>query len=152
MTDWVGRQLGQYQIIELIGRGGMASVYKAIQPTLNREVAIKVLTADFVSDPTFVARFEREIQIIARLEHAHILPIYDYGQSDGLSFLVMRFLEGGSLNARLSRGPFKLTEIARLLDQIASALDYAHNHNVIHRDLKPHNVLLDRQGDAFLCD
>ncbi|HVO41553.1 MAG TPA: protein kinase, partial [Aggregatilineales bacterium] len=136
-------------IVELVGRGGMASVYRAIQPTLGRDVAIKVLTA--ATDETFVARFEREVQVIARLEHAHILPIYDYGQFEGLSFLVMRYLDGGSLHTRI-RPNLPLNDVVRWVGQVAAALDYAHREHIIHRDLKPHNVLLDRQGDTYLCD
>ena len=100
MVDWIGKQLGNYAIIGLIGRGGMSSVYRAQQTTVQREVAIKVLDRVDDLDPGFVARFEREVKIIASLEHIHILPIYDYGQAEGYSYLVMRYIDGGSLNAR----------------------------------------------------
>lgn len=117
-------------------------------------MAIKVLDRTEAEglDPTFVARFEREVQIIASLEHIHILPIYDYGQADGYSYLVMRYIDGGSLNTRIKQGPLELHEVDRLITQIASALDYAHQRGVVHRDLKPHNILLDQQGNAYLSD
>ncbi len=152
MTDWVGKRLGQYEIVEVIGRGGMATVYRARQASLGRDVAIKVLTGTAARDPGFIARFEREASIIARLEHAHILPIYDYGHDEGQSYLVMRYLDGGSLYGRIVQKQVRLAEVSRLAPQIAAALDYAHGVGIVHRDLKPHNVLLDRQGDGFLCD
>jgi serine/threonine protein kinase len=148
----VGKTLGSYTISALIGRGGMAKVYKARQQTVNREVAIKVMDERAEAESPEYQRFVREVQIIANLEHMHILPIYDYGQVDGYPYIVMRYMEGGSLNKRLRDRSLSLEEIERLLKQIADALDYTHAKGVIHRDLKPHNVLLDAQGNAYLCD
>ncbi len=152
MFDLVGKTLGSYMLSALIGRGGMATVYKARQQTVNREVAIKVMNERAEAESPEYQRFVREVQIIANLEHLHILPIYDYGQVDGYPYIVMRYLEGGSLSKRLRDRSLNLEDVERLLKQIADALDYIHTKGVIHRDLKPHNVLLDAQGNAYLCD
>lgn len=152
MFNLVGKTLGSYELTAFIGRGGMSTVYKARQQTVNREVAIKVMSERTEEGSPELERFVREVQIIANLEHIHILPIYDYGQVDGFPYIVMRYLDGGSLNNRVRAKNLSITEVERLLSQIAAALDYAHAHNVIHRDMKPHNVLLDREGNAFLCD
>ncbi len=151
MSDWVGKTLGNYQIKALIGRGGMSSVYLAQQMTVQRDVAIKILDGT-AGGEDFAARFEREVQIIASLEHIHILPIYDYGTLEGGSYLVMRYLEGGSLNERVRQQQIDLAEVARIITQVAEALDYAHGRGIVHRDLKPHNILLDLQGNAYLSD
>jgi WD40 repeat protein/tRNA A-37 threonylcarbamoyl transferase component Bud32 len=150
--DLVGKTLGSYTISALIGRGGMATVYKARQQTVNREVAIKVMNERAEAESLEYQRFVREVQLIANLEHLHILPIYDYGQVEGFPYIVMRYLEGGSLSSRLRAKSLSLADIERLLSQIAAALDYMHAKGVIHRDLKPHNILLDAQGNAYLCD
>ncbi|PJF32087.1 MAG: hypothetical protein CUN51_00210 [Candidatus Thermofonsia Clade 1 bacterium] len=152
MFDLVGKTLGSYTLNALIGRGGMATVYRARQQTVNREVAIKVMNERAEPDSPEYQRFVREVQIIANLEHLHILPIYDYGQVEGFPYIVMRYLEGGSLNSRIRAKTLTLADVERLTSQIASALDYAHAKGVIHRDMKPHNVLLDAQGNAYLCD
>lgn len=150
--ELIGKKLGLYQIVEQIGHGGMGTVYKAIQPSMNRTVAIKVLPPQLALDETFLVRFRREAQVIARLEHAHILPVYDYGESDGRVYIVMRYLDGGTLKSRIAAARLPLRDISRILRQIASALDYAHAQGVIHRDIKPANILIDAQGDAFLTD
>ncbi|PJF35877.1 MAG: hypothetical protein CUN49_08305 [Candidatus Thermofonsia Clade 1 bacterium] len=152
MFDLIGKTLGNYLISERIGRGGMATVYKARQQIVNREVAIKVMNDRAEPESPAYQRFLRELQIIANLEHLHILPIYDYGHVDGFPYIVMRYLDGGSLNSRVRAKNLSLADIERLVAQIAAALDHAHAKGVIHRDLKPHNVLLDRQGNAYLCD
>ncbi len=151
MSDWIGRTLGNYQITGIVGRGGMSTVYRAQQTSIGRDVAIKLIDRA-ATDADFVARFRREVQIIASLEHIHILPIYDYGQEEGSLYLVMRYLDGGSLAGRIRQKPLDLIEIERLIRQIAEALDYAHGRDVIHRDLKAENVLLDLQGNAYLAD
>jgi len=148
-----GQMLGPYRIINQIGEGGMATVYKAYQPSMDRNVAIKVLPGRLAESREFTRRFQQEARTIARLEHAHILPVFDYGESDGVSYFVMRYLEAGTLKDRMTTGrPLPLNEIDRIFTQLASALSYAHSHGVIHRDLKPANVLIDSQGNLFLTD
>ncbi len=148
----IGKQLGQFHIIEEIGRGGMASVYRARQTSINRIVAIKVLPPMLLHDPSFYERFVREVDVVAHLEHPHILPIYDYGEVDGTPYIAMRYLAGGSMAQWIRRGLPPLDKIAKPIEQIASALDYAHQQGIIHRDLKPGNVLLDENGNAYLSD
>ena len=150
--DLIGKQIGQYEIIEEIGRGGMATVYRARQKSMNRTVAIKVLPRHLLHDPGFFERFEREVDVIAHLEHPHILPTYDYGQSDNVPYIVMRFLGGGSLERMIKSGPVSPDAIDKPLRQIAQALDYAHQQGVIHRDIKPGNIMLDEAGNAYLSD
>ncbi|MBN1992372.1 MAG: protein kinase [Anaerolineae bacterium] len=148
----IGRNLGNYRLIEQIGIGGMATVYKAYDPDTDRYVAVKILPEHFSQDPKFRQRFEREAKAIAKLEHIHILPLFTYGEDNGIAYMVMRYLEAGSLTDRMKKGALSLTEASRLLSQIAAALDYAHAHGVLHRDVKPSNVLLDSSGNAFLMD
>ncbi len=147
-----GQTIGPYRIIQPIGRGGMASVYKAYQPAMERYVALKILPDQLAESPEFAGRFQQEARIIARLEHAHILPVHDYGESEGHTYLAMRFIEGGTLSDRLRAGPLAPADIDRWFFQLADALDYAHAQGVVHRDLKPSNVLLDARGDVFLTD
>jgi serine/threonine protein kinase/streptogramin lyase len=153
MTNLIGQNLGPYRILEQIGRGGMATVYKAYQPAMDRYVAIKVLPAHFMQDPTFVERFEREARTVARLEHPHILPVHDYGKTpDGVTYIVMRYIEAGTMSDLLKQGRLPLNEIVRLFSQVGDALAYAHEQGVIHRDMKPSNVLVDTRGQPFLTD
>jgi serine/threonine protein kinase len=148
-----GQMLGSYRIISQIGQGGMATVYKAYQPSMDRHVAIKVLPSQLAESKEFVARFQQEARIIARLEHPHILPVFDYGESDGVAYFVMRYLEAGTLKDRMvARRPLPLNEIDRIFTQLTDALSYAHGHGVVHRDLKPANALVDSQGNLFLTD
>jgi serine/threonine protein kinase len=146
----IGRILGGYRIIEEIGRGGMATVYRAHQESINRTAAIKVVSSQLVSDPNAFTRFQREVEIISRLEHPHILPIYDYGQVDGVPYIAMRYLSGGNLGKFV--GNASLEALEKPLTQIASALDYAHEQKIIHRDLKPANILFDDKDNAYLGD
>ena len=148
----VGRKLGKYEIVQLLGQGGMATVYKGRQPDIDRFVAIKVLPPHPGQNAQFIERFRLEARTIARLQHPHILPVFDYGDEDGILYLVMPYLDGGALSDRIRRGPLASEEIDRLLEQIAGALDYAHRQGIIHRDIKPDNVLLDREGHALLAD
>ncbi|MCZ7543779.1 MAG: protein kinase [Anaerolineae bacterium] len=152
MQDLSGAQLGPYRIVERIGEGGMATVYKAYQPSVDRFVALKVLPAHYAADPSFLQRFQQEARVIARLEHPNIIPVHDFGEQDGVTYLVMRYLQAGSLKDILRGGPLALADTVRVVAQVASALDYAHRQGVVHRDIKPANVLVDTDGNAFLTD
>jgi len=152
MNGLIGGQLGPYRIVEQIGVGGMATVYKAYQPAMDRYVAVKVISPHFAQDETFLRRFRREARAVAQLEHAHILPVHDYGEAEGRPYLVMRYLEAGTLKDRVAEGPLPLREVNRIVGQVGSALDYAHRMGVVHRDVKPTNVLLDAEENTFLTD
>jgi ligand-binding sensor domain-containing protein len=153
MQQYVGMRLGGYQIVEQIGQGGMATVCKAYQPSMDRYVAIKILPSHFTEDESFVGRFTQEARTLARLEHPHILPVHDYGEQEGITYLVMRYVEAGTLKDLITqRGPIEVKEAARIVSQVASALECGHSQGVIHRDVKPSNVLIDQQGNTFLTD
>ena len=147
-----GQMLGAYRIINRIGQGGMASVYKAYQPSMDRHVAIKVLPGQLAESPEFVTRFQQEARIIARLEHPHILPVFDYGEDNGVTYFVMRYFEAGTLKTKMEAGPLPIQEIDRIFTQLADALGYAHARGIVHRDLKPANALVDADGNLFLTD
>ena len=147
-----GANLGAFRILHQIGEGGMAKVYKAFQPSMERYVALKVLPSQFAEDPQFVERFIREARTIAQLEHKNILPVYDFGEQNGITYLAMRYVEGGTLKELLSKGRLTLQDVLDLMSQICPALDYAHRRGVIHRDVKPSNVILDSEGAAYLTD
>ena len=149
----VSRTLGAYQIVAELARGGMATVYRAVQPNLGRFVALKVLSAELSHDPDFVTRFQHEARVAARLEHANIVPIYDVGQADGIFYIAMRLVPGRSLADIISSdGPLPLDRVRHLLTQVASALDYAHRQGVIHRDVKPSNMLVEDNDHVSLAD
>ncbi len=150
--DLLGQTLGQYQIRALLGKGGMSTVYLAYQPAMDRLVAVKVLPREFLHDDTFLMRFQQEARTIARLEHLHILPVYDVGQDRGIPYLVTRYLPGGTLADLLNSDLPQLSVVTRIVGQVADALDYAHERGIIHRDLKPSNILLDDSGNAYLSD
>lgn len=152
LPDFVGKQLGQYEVIRKLGDGGMATVYLARQQSIGRTVAIKMLPPHFMHDPTFMQRFEAEVKIAAELQHPRVLPVYDYGQVEGRPFIVMAHMAGGTLADRIKQGSMPLDEIVRLVSQIAEGLDHAHAKGVVHRDFKPSNVLLDENGNAYLAD
>ena len=145
-------KIGRYEILAELGRGGMAAVYKARDPRFKRDVAIKVLPASFVNEPTFRARFEREAQTIAALEFPGIVPVYDFGEENGQPYLVMRYMQGGSLYSKLRQGSLGLVESSRMITRLAGALDYVHLQGIIHRDLKPANILFDQFTNAHLSD
>jgi serine/threonine protein kinase len=145
-------RIGRYQIEATIGMGGMGTVYRALDQEMERLVALKLLPKQLSSDATFAGRFRREAQIVARLEHPHIVPIYDVGEHDGQPFLVMRLLTGGTFRERINRSGTDLKSLLPILDQLADALEAAHSRHIIHRDIKPSNILFDDRGTAFLSD
>lgn len=146
-----GVQVGPYQVVEQVGRGGMATVFKAYQPALERMVAIKVLPDFLAEDPEFRERFRREAVAIAKLRHPSILAVFDHGELDGQLYIVTEFVEGGTFAGELGK-PLDAARVAEVLDAIASALDYAHQHGVLHRDVKPSNILVNKEGAAVLGD
>ncbi len=153
MSDLTGQEVRGYLLQERIGVGGFAAVYRAQQVVVEREVAIKAILSKYANNPEFVRRFEIEAQLIARLDHLHIVPLYDYWREPNNAYLVMRWLRGGSLYDSMQRqGAWELPAIARLLDQIAAALAAAHRRGVIHQDLTPTNILLDEEHNAYLAD
>ncbi|MHB8624958.1 MAG: WD40 repeat domain-containing serine/threonine protein kinase [Aggregatilineales bacterium] len=154
MIGLVGQRLGQYEVIAQLGEGGMGAVYRAHQPSMGRDVAIKVIAGHLSAQNDFTVRFEREVRLCASLSHAHIIKVFDFGRDPAaeMDYLVMELLTGGNLSGLIRKGPLPLEMIDRLLDQIASALDYAHRKDIVHRDLKPLNVLLDEGGNAYLSD
>jgi class 3 adenylate cyclase/DNA-binding winged helix-turn-helix (wHTH) protein len=147
-----GRSVRGYELREQVGTGDFGVVYRAYQPSVGREVAIKVIRPELVNQAAFIRRFEAEAQLVAQLEHPHVVSLYDYWRDPDGAYLVMRWLRGGSLRQALERGPWKLEAASRLLAQIGGALAYAHRQGVVHRDLKPANVLLDEEGHAYLSD
>lgn len=148
----IGKTLGPYRIEEKIGRGGMATVYRAFEAGVERDVAIKVMHDVDLDNESFRMRFLREAQTVAKLEHFHILPIYAYGEEDDTAYFVMRYISTGTLTDLIEKGPIPLKEASRIFKQIASALDYAHERGVIHRDIKPANILMDENNNAYLTD
>jgi len=152
MSDLIGKELGPYRIQQQIGAGGMATVYKAYHAAMDRYVAIKVLPEQMSSNAELRKRFDLEAKVIAKLEHTHILPVHDYGQAGNRLYLVMRYVEAGTLKDRLDAGPLELAEVKRVIRQVGGALDHAHRLGVVHRDVKPGNVLLDAQGSCYLTD
>lgn len=149
----IGQTFKQYEIQSVLGHGGMSTVYRAYQPGVNRMVAIKILPHELLKDASFLERFKQEARIIAQLEHFHIVPLYDVGEWEGIPYMVMRYMPGGSLADMLPRAVrVPPVEMLSVVQQVASGLDYAHRHDVIHRDLKPSNILFDEQGNAYLSD
>jgi serine/threonine protein kinase len=151
MNALVGKSLGQFRIVERIGAGGMATVFKAYQPTLDRYVAIKVLPARYARDPVFVKRFVQEARAVAKLIHPNILQIHDFGEQDNITYIVMEFVEGGTLKDRLKR-PLTVPEAVDYMIQASEGLNCAHNHGIVHRDVKPANMLLRTDGYLLLSD
>jgi serine/threonine protein kinase len=150
MIDLSNTQLGQYQLTEVIRRGGMSTVYKAQQASLDRYVAVKVMTHD--RDPQFAARFKREARAIAQLQHHNILPVYDYGEQDGLLFLVLQYIENGVTLGDMLGTPMEPVAALRLMGRVLDALDYAHQRGIVHRDIKPANVLMPSPTWPMLAD
>ncbi len=147
-----GENVGPYRIIEQLGSGGMATVFKAYHPSLDRYVAIKILHPAFKQDPQFYERFNREARIVANLEHPNIIPVYDFNQHNDEPYLVMRFVEGDTLKAHMGDGPMSAPKILQLMRPVCQALDYAHRQGVLHRDIKPSNIMITHDGSIFLTD
>jgi WD40 repeat protein/serine/threonine protein kinase len=147
-----GQSIKGYEIVNRIGSGESGAVYRAHQTTLGREVAVKMILPGYANQPEFIRRFETEAQLVARLEHLHIVPLYDYWRDPDGAYLVMRWMRGGSLKDALVHGPYALNQTARALDQVAAGLATAHAAEIVHRDLKPSNILLDEEGNAYLSD
>jgi WD40 repeat protein/serine/threonine protein kinase len=150
--DAGGEPLRGYRLLEQVGAGSFGAVHRAFQPQVGREVAIKTIHDRFANDPEFIRRFEAEAQLIARLEHPHVVPMYDFWREPSGAYLVMRYLRGGSLRERLAHGTFSPDDTARLLDQVSLALEAAHRQGVVHRDVKPANILFDEDDNAYLTD
>ncbi len=156
MTDeFIGKTIDGYEVVSRSGHGGMATVYRARQKSMNdRIVALKILPRHFMRDETYLQRFRREVEIVARLEHRNIVPVYSYGEYDGQPYIAMRYMSGGSVDdlLNLASDALEIDRIVDILTQIAPALDFAHQKNILHRDLKPSNVLLDDDGGAYITD
>jgi serine/threonine protein kinase len=152
MKDLTGTRLGQYEIVERLGGGGMAVVYRAVQQPLGREVALKALSPELFQDEGFVKRFETEAKTLAKLDHPNILPIYDFEVTEGVAFLTMPLIRGGTLRDILNRGPLDTLTAWRYLREIGDGLQHAHDAGIVHRDLKPTNVLVHSDGRAMLAD
>jgi len=152
MSFAIGENVGPYRIIEQLGQGGMATVFKAYHAALDRYVAIKVLHPAFKEEPNFLSRFQREARVVARLEHPNIVPIYDYAEHKGQPYLVMKFIEGQTLKARMNEKPLTKEDAVEIVDAVGGALAYAHKEGVLHRDVKPSNVLLSPDGSIYLAD
>ena len=157
MSISAGTTIGRYEIVEQIGQGGMATVYKARQPTLDRVVALKVIRAGYSEDPEFLERFRREARAVARLDHPNVVQVYDFEEIDGRAVLAMQLLDGGGLKERVTRLASEQRlmaqdEVARIVEQMAAGLAYAHRRGVIHRDVKPANVMFTSDGRAVVTD
>ncbi len=148
-----GKKLGKYEIVKELGKGGFATVFRARDPDLDREVALKVLDPLLTRDPVWVDRFRREARAVARLDHPHVVTIYEVGEAEGLLYIATRLIEDGTLADLITeRGALPWTDVVRFVAQISSALDYAHDQGVIHRDLKAANILIDEARGAQLTD
>jgi DNA-binding SARP family transcriptional activator/class 3 adenylate cyclase/ABC-type glycerol-3-phosphate transport system substrate-binding protein len=147
-----GRPLRGYRLLERVGQGEFGIVWRGLDPDLGREVAVKQIHPKLANDSRFVRRFEQEAQTIARLEHPHVVPLYDYWRDGTGAYLVMRWMRGGSLEEAIGRGPLGVDQTAQVVDQVAAALFAAHRGHTVHRDVKPSNILLDEDGNAYLAD
>ncbi len=158
MADLTGKTLGNYRVVEQIGRGGMAAVYKAYQPALERYVALKVIHEQLAADDEqFLKRFQREAKAVATLRHPNIVQVFDFGTQGDVSYMVMEYLDGASLKAELNAlaersEVMPLKEVVRIFEAVAAALDYAHGQGMVHRDIKPANIMLTTKGGVILTD
>ena len=153
ILELTGKAVKSYEIEDLLGQGGYGVVYRAKQSAVLREVAIKVILPKYANSPEFIRRFESEAQVVARLEHPHIVPLYDYWREPDSAYLVMRYLRGGSLRDKIDgQGQMDVDDAGRVLEQVGSALTFAHRNGVVHRDVKADNILMDEDGNAYLGD
>lgn len=151
-VDYMPKTIGRYIIQDVLGRGGMGSVYLGYDPQIERNVAVKILPRELLHDPMFQTRFEREAKAIAVLDHPAVVPVHDFGKDGDQPYIVMRYMSGGTLSKRLKRGPLSMTEILQVLRRIGPALDEAHKLGIFHRDIKPSNILFDKYGHSYLSD
>ncbi|HEY6074798.1 MAG TPA: serine/threonine-protein kinase, partial [Anaerolineales bacterium] len=152
MTFSPGDLVGPYCIVEQLGRGGVATVYKAYHPSLDRNVAVKVLNPAFNEDRELIERFEQEARVVARLGHPNIVPVYDFAEHAGRPYLVMKYIDGETLKERLARGALSNGEIVAVVSSMGAALSYAHRQGILHLDIKPSNVLIEADGSMYLAD
>ena len=152
MEDLSGRSFGVYRVVEPLGAGGMAAVYKAYQPAVDRHVALKILPSHLAQDPEFLGRFQQEAKVLAQLQHPHILPVHDFGESDGFTYIVMPFIKTGTLADALTGQPLPFDQLKRVTTQVGDALDCTHAQGLVHRDVKPSNILIDDRGNCLLAD
>ncbi len=148
----IGENVGPYRLIEKLGKGGMATVFKAYHPSLDRYVAIKALHPAFMEHPGFIDRFKREAKVVAKLDHPNIVPIFDFSEHESRPYLVLKYIRGETLKARLEKSKLTYKESRHIFRVISSALSYAHQKGVLHRDVKPSNVLLEKSGQIYLAD
>ena len=148
----IGKLINGYEILSQIGQGGMATVFLARQQSMNRNVALKFLPKAYLNDESYLQRFEQEVKIVAQLEHRNIVPVYDFGEYEDQPYIAMRYMPAGSVEELLAAGKIPMSRVLSIVEQVASALDYAHQNGILHRDLKPSNVLLDDGGGVFITD
>ena len=151
-SQLIGKLVNGYEILSQVGQGGMATVFLARQRSMNRNVALKFLPTAFLNDETYLQRFEREVKIVAQLEHRNIVPVYDFGEFESQPYIAMRYMPAGSVEELLAAGKIPLPHVLSIVEQVASALDHAHQNDILHRDLKPSNILLDDGGGVFITD
>jgi serine/threonine protein kinase len=152
MSFIIGGRIGPYTIQELLGQGGMATVYKAYHPALDRYVAIKAMDANLGQERDFIERFRREARVIAKLDNSHIVPVYDFDEHNGQPYIVLKFIDGQTLRDRMLASALSELEILKIISAVGDGLQYAHNRGVLHRDIKPSNVLVASDGKVYLTD
>jgi serine/threonine protein kinase len=152
MAFEIAELVGSYKIVDQLGRGGMATVYKAYHKALDRHVAIKVIHKAFLEDSNFLSRFQREAKVVASLDHPNIIPVYDFSEHKDQPYLVMKLVDGMTLKERMDKEPLSYDEILKIVDSVGAAIDYAHNKRILHRDIKPSNVIIASDGKIYLTD